>query len=64
MNFPDLICKDHHLVGFVWSVISQRTGERYDIVLNDFGLTCDCIGHKRHGKCKHVQEVHDRLVCD
>lgn len=62
MNFSDINFVGHHLVGFVWPVVSQRTGERYDVILNDYGLTCDCIGHKRHNKCKHAQAIHDKLV--
>lgn len=62
MQFPDINFQGHHLVGFVWPIFSTRTGERYDVVLTECGLTCDCIGHNRHGKCKHAQSVHDKLV--
>lgn len=63
-SFPDIEFKNHHLVDFVWSVISSRTGEVYKIKMTEFGFSCNCTAGAMRGKCKHAQFVHDQLVAD
>lgn len=64
LKFDDMNFEGHHLVGFQWPIISQRTGERYTVELTDKGFTCNCVGFNRHGKCKHATSVHDVLTSD
>jgi hypothetical protein len=64
LAFDDMNFKGHHLVGIIWPMISSRTGEEYEVELTDKGFTCTCIGFQTRGKCKHVTEIHDRMVCD
>ena len=61
-SFADINFKNHWLIGFVWPMRSSRTGKRYDVTLTEKGLTCDCQAGTMRGKCKHAQEIHDRLV--
>ena len=61
-SFSDINFDDHHLVGFVWPVVSSRTGESYDVTMTDMGFTCNCVAGSMRGKCKHAQHVHDILV--
>lgn len=63
IKFDDMNFKGHHLVGIIWPIISTRTGEEYDVELTDIGFKCTCQGFQRHGKCKHISGVHERLVC-
>jgi hypothetical protein len=60
--FADINFKNHWLVGFVWPMRSARTGEMYNVEMTPKGMTCDCQAGTIRGKCKHAQEVHDRLV--
>ena len=62
--FSDINFKGHHLAGFVWPVVSSRTGESYKVEMNDYGFTCNCSAGQIRGKCKHAQGVHDLLVGD
>ena len=63
-TFSDMNFKDHHLVGFVWPVVSSRTGEAYKVTLTDLGFSCNCVAGSMRGKCKHAQQIHDLLVSD
>ena len=60
--FHDINFKNHWLVGVIWPIKSSRTGESYSVELTPKGLTCDCQAGTMRGKCKHAQEIHDRLV--
>jgi hypothetical protein len=61
-KFPDINFSNHHLVGFVWPVVSSRTGESYKVTMTDLGFSCNCVAGSMRGKCKHAQHVHDLLV--
>jgi len=63
-TFPDINFKNHHLVDFVWRVVSSRTGEAYKIKLTEYGLSCNCTAGSMRGKCKHAKQIHDLLVED
>ncbi len=61
---PGMNYKDHHLAGLIWPVESKRTGEQYDVELSERGWKCSCVGFQRHGKCKHISEIHERMISD
>jgi hypothetical protein len=63
-SFSDINFSKHHLTGFVWPVVSSRTGESYKVTMTDLGLSCNCVAGSMRGKCKHAQHVHDLLVND
>jgi hypothetical protein len=63
-TFDDINFKGHHLVGFVWNVVSSRSGEVYKIKMTDYGFSCNCTAGAMRGKCKHAKFVHDQLVSD
>jgi len=63
-TFNDIKFKDNHLVGFVWPVVSSRTGESYKVTMTDLGFTCNCVAGSMRGKCKHAQQIHDKLISD
>lgn len=63
-TFDDINFKGHHLVDFVWNVISSRTGEVYKIKMTEYGFSCNCTAGAMRGKCKHAKFVHDQLVAD
>jgi hypothetical protein len=62
--FSDMNFRDHHLVDFVWPVVSSRTGESYKVTMTDYGFMCNCTAGQIRGKCKHAQQIHDLLVDD
>src|SRR5262245_7219355 len=33
----------------------DQGGEQYDVLLDGRQSTCECLGHQRHGHCKHVE---------
>ncbi len=51
-------------VGFVWPVISQRTGEHYEVEMTDRGFTCTCRGFAMHGHCKHMKQIAEKFSSD
>ncbi len=63
-QFKDMNFDGHHLVGFVWPVVSSRTGESYKVQLTDLGFACNCTAGSMRGKCKHAQQIHDQLIAD
>ena len=64
VQFDDINLKDHMLIGCIWPIISSRTNEQYDVELTEKGFNCTCIGFTRHGKCKHITGVHEKLTCE
>ena len=62
--FADMNFKNHFLEGFVWPVVSTRTGDEYSVELTSKGLTCNCQAGSMRGKCKHAQQIHDLIVSD
>ncbi len=47
--------------GLVWAVTNSKGTGTYDITLEPKGFTCDCPGFSFRGKCKHSQQINDRL---
>lgn len=42
-------------------VDGEQVLEEYDVKLDQYGLSCDCIGHSRFGYCKHADAVQAML---
>ena len=63
-TFSEVNFNGHHLVGFSWPVISQRTGEEYSVTMTDYGFNCSCVAGLMNRKCKHAKEVYEKLTCD
>ncbi len=61
---PGMNYKGHCFAGLVWPILSKRTGELYDVTLTEKGWRCNCVGYNRHGKCKHINLVHGRMISD
>jgi uncharacterized Zn finger protein len=59
-KFPSLNTKGHWLLGVVWPIIGSK-GDPYEVELVEGGFKCSCTGFTMHGKCKHIQQVWDRL---
>jgi hypothetical protein len=53
--------KGHHLVGFQWPY-TNRMGTTYLTTMTEHGWTCECMGFTGHGHCKHIKQVHERLI--
>ena len=47
--------------GLVWAVTNSKGTGTYDITLEPKGFTCDCPGFSFRGKCKHSQQINDKL---
>lgn len=39
-----------------WTVTGSR-GNNYIVKVEDARWSCDCVGSKWHGKCKHIDEI-------
>jgi len=64
LKLPGMNYEGHHLAGLIWPVTSSRTKETYKVQLTEEGWTCSCVGFSMHRKCKHVKEVHEKLISD
>lgn len=53
--------KNHWAEGTQWQIIGSR-GDEYTVELTRHGFTCDCVGMKMHGKCKHTREIAERFI--
>jgi hypothetical protein len=53
--------EDHHLVGFTWPYINSK-GKQYNTTMTPRGWVCDRMGFNFHGKCKHINMVHERII--
>lgn len=58
---PGIDFHEHHLVGLTWPYVNCK-GKQYHVTMLDKGWVCDCPGFNFHGKCKHIHQVHERLV--
>ena len=47
--------------GLVWSEPNSKGTGTYAVTLEPKGFTCDCPGFSFRGKCKHSQQVNDRV---
>lgn len=61
-KFDNINFTNHHLVGFVWPVVSSRTGESYKVTMTDHGFSCNCTAGSIRGKCKHAKQIADLLA--
>jgi len=61
LALPGINYKDHHLEGFQWPY-TNRNGVTYLSTLTQKGWKCECMGFNHHGKCKHITQVHERLI--
>jgi len=46
---------DFGIAGF--ELIKQGTRIAYQVLLDGRRSLCDCVGHERHGHCKHVEAL-------
>lgn len=53
--------KGHVFVGIIWPVVGS-SGNNYEVEMQDKGFTCNCTGFTMHGKCKHINYVHSRII--
>jgi hypothetical protein len=52
---------NHHLIGFSWPY-TNSLGKTYNTTMTNCGWVCNCSGFNFHGKCKHINKVHERLM--
>jgi hypothetical protein len=55
------IIKDSIFEGLTWQLANSKGTGTYDITLEPKGFTCDCPGFSFRGKCKHSQEILQRV---
>lgn len=61
LALPGVNFHDHHLVGLTWPYVNCK-GKQYHVTMLDSGWVCDCPGFSFYNKCKHIKQVHERLV--
>jgi hypothetical protein len=49
------------LVGFQWPY-TNCMGTTYLTTMTAEGWTCECMGFTSHGRCKHIKQVHERII--
>jgi len=57
INFSE----DHHLIGFQWPY-TNCMGTTYLTTMMADGWICECMGFTSHGHCKHIKQVHERII--
>ena len=58
---PDFEFNTDLFLGLVWPVANSKGTDNYAITLESKGFTCDCPGFMFRGKCKHTQQINDRI---
>ena len=58
---PDFEFNTDLFLGLVWPVANSKGTDNYSITLESKGFTCDCPGFMFRGKCKHTQQINDRI---
>lgn len=58
---PDFEFNTDLFLGLVWPVANSKGTDNYAITLESKGFTCDCPGFTFRGKCKHTQQINDRI---
>jgi hypothetical protein len=58
---PDFEFNKDLFEGMVWPVANSKGTDNYAITLEPRGFTCDCPGFMFRGKCKHTQQINDRI---
>ncbi len=53
--------KNHFLLGFQWPY-TNCMGTTYLTTMTADGWICECMGFISHGHCKHIKQVHERLI--
>ena len=61
LKLPGIEFNNHIFVGVIWPY-TNRKGDQYETEMTSRGWKCNCMGFTMHGKCKHIQGVHDRLL--
>lgn len=54
---------DHHLVGLTWPYINCK-GKQYHVTMLNQGWVCDCPGFNFYNKCKHITQVHEKVIAE
>lgn len=57
----DINFSGHWAENTVWPVAGSKDNV-YTVEMTARGFTCDCIGMKMHGKCKHTRLIAERFV--
>ncbi len=55
--------KNHFLVGFQWPY-TNCMGTTYLTTMTAEGWTCECMGFTSHGRCKHIKQVHEKIIAE
>jgi hypothetical protein len=58
---PDFEFNQDLFLDLVWPVPNSKGTDNYAITLEHKGFTCDCPGFMFRGKCKHTQQINDRI---
>lgn len=61
LALPGINYKESFYHGFQWPY-TNRMGTTYLTTLTEKGWTCECMGFTRHGHCKHIKLVHEKMV--
>lgn len=46
----------------VWKVLSSNGKDHYGVRMHNKGFTCECQGFNRHGRCKHIKGIENRIL--
>jgi hypothetical protein len=52
--------KGHWMEGVIWPIKGSKDNE-YNVTLHPGGFTCDCPGFNFRGRCKHSEQVLQRV---
>ena len=47
--------------GFTWLEPNSKGTDTYAVTLEPKGFVCDCPGFTFRGRCKHTQNIHNRV---
>lgn len=57
----DINFTNHWAIGTQWEKTGSK-GDVYTIEFTDKGFTCDCVGMRMHGKCKHTHNISEEWI--
>jgi hypothetical protein len=63
LALPGIRYKNNFMVGFEWPYTNSN-GATHVTSMTESGWTCTCMGFTHHGKCKHITQVHERIICE
>jgi hypothetical protein len=55
--------KNHFLIGFQWPY-TNCMGTTYLTTMTADGWICECMGFTSHGHCKHIKQVHEKVIAE